>query len=176
VHHHIRPTKHITMKTVILFVSLFLSFTSNAQVTKVSLQASGLTCSMCSNAVHKALKTLDFVDQIDADIKTYTFNISFKANHVVDFDLIKKKVEDAGFSVSQFIATALFNNVQLNKTEPVEIEGKKFIFLNAPGQSLTGAFKIKLINKGFVSSKEYKSYASNTFDTGSYHALINNLP
>ncbi|MGO8056378.1 heavy-metal-associated domain-containing protein, partial [Rhizobium leguminosarum] len=78
------------------------SMVSKAQVTKVSLQASGLTCSMCSNSIHKALKTLDFVDKVDADIKTYTFEISFKTNSKVDFNLIKKKVEGAGFTVSGF--------------------------------------------------------------------------
>lgn len=77
---------------------------TQAQVTKVYLQASGLTCSMCSNSINKALKTLDFIDKVDADIKNYTFEISFKANSIVDFDKIKKKVEDAGFSVSDFVA------------------------------------------------------------------------
>lgn len=78
---------------------------TKARVTKVYLQASGLTCSMCSNSINKALKTLDFIDKVDADIKNYTFEISFKANSIVDFDKIKKKVEDAGFSVPDFVAT-----------------------------------------------------------------------
>src|SRR5438874_4569695 len=102
------------MKTLIIFfVCLVIAGTSFSQVTKVSLQASGLTCSMCSNAINKALKTLDFVDKVDADIKTYTFEISFKANSNVDFDKIKMKVEKAGFSVSGFVATVRFNNVQV---------------------------------------------------------------
>ena len=90
------------MKTIFLFVALAFSMATSAQVTKVSLQASGLTCSMCSNAINKALKTLDFVDEVDADIKTYTFEISFKENSNVDFDKIKTKVENAGFTVSGF--------------------------------------------------------------------------
>ncbi len=40
-----------------LFIALAATVTSWAQVSSVSLQASGLTCSMCSNAINKALKT-----------------------------------------------------------------------------------------------------------------------
>src|SRR3978361_1638797 len=99
------------MKTIFILIASVLTISLPAQqVTKVSLQASGLTCSMCSNSINKALKTLDFVDKIDADIKTYTFEISFKANSNVDFDKIRKKVENAGFTVSGFVATMHFNN------------------------------------------------------------------
>src|SRR5436305_1733911 len=99
------------MKTIFLVIALALSMATGAQVTKVSLQASGLTCSMCSNSINKALRTLDFIDKIDTDMKTYTFEISFKPNSHVDFDKIKNKVEKAGFSVSSFIATIYFDNV-----------------------------------------------------------------
>ena len=92
------------MKKIFLFIAIAFSLATNAQVTKVSLQASGLTCSMCSNSINKALKTLDFVLKVDADIKTYTFEILFKPNSNVDFDMIKKKVENAGFTVSGFVA------------------------------------------------------------------------
>jgi len=101
------------MKKIFFFIAIALSMVTNAQVTGVSLQASGLTCSMCSNSINKALKTLDFVLQVDADIKTYTFEISFKPNSSIDFDMIKNKVENAGFTVNGFVATILFNNVQV---------------------------------------------------------------
>src|SRR3954452_12707239 len=117
------------MKTFFLFTAIVLTMATKAQVSKVSLQASGLTCSMCSNAINKALKTLDFVDKVDADIKTYTFEISFKANSNVDFDKIKKKVEDAGFAVSRFVVTVRFNNMQL-RDKTVVIGDKTFLFVN----------------------------------------------
>src|SRR4030095_12104075 len=117
---------------------------TNAQVTKVSLQASGLTCSMCSNAINKALKTLDFVDKVDPDIKTYTFEISFKENSRVDFDLIKKKVEGAGFTVSGFVATMLFDNVRVIDGQPITIEDRTFYFVNTNDQSLNGVKQVKV--------------------------------
>ena len=66
------------MKNIFLLLAISISMVTKAQVTKVSLQASGLTCSMCSNAINKALKSLDFVDKVEADIKNYTFEILFK--------------------------------------------------------------------------------------------------
>jgi len=144
------------MKKLLLFIAIAASVKANAQVRTVSLQASGLTCSMCSNAINKALKKLDFVLTVDADIKTYTFEISFKQNSIVDFDLIKKKVESAGFTVCAFYANLHFNNVQVNAGEPIVIQDKIFLFVNTKNQLLSGDKKVKIMDKGFVSAKEYK--------------------
>lgn len=161
------------MRTILLFVAVALTLATSAQVTKVSLRASGLTCSMCSNAINKALKTLDFIERIDADVKTYTFEISFKANSNVDFDMIKKKVEDAGFAVSSFIAAIQFNNVQVSKDQPVVMGDKTFMFSNSQDQLLDGIKEIRVIDKGFVSSKEFKRNSFPLSPAGTYHATIN---
>jgi len=148
------------MKTLFLFVAISISFITNAQVTKVSLQASGLTCSMCSNSINKALKTLSFIDNINPDIQTSSFEITFKPGTTVDFDAIKKKVEDAGFSVAKFIATVDFKNVQIEPNKKISVGDKTFYFLNAQKQLLNGNRKVRLIDKGFVSNKEYKKNAA----------------
>jgi copper chaperone CopZ len=160
------------MKKIFLIIAVCFSVATNAQVTKVSLQASGLTCSMCSNAINKALKTLDFVLQVEADIKTYTFDISFKPNSNIDFDMIKNKVENAGFTVTGFIATIYFNDVQLIKSQPVTIEDKTFLFTNMNDQPLNGIKKIKVLDRGFVSPKEYKRNAFPGSSPHTYHATI----
>ena len=79
---------------------LLFSGLANAQVKTVTIQASGLTCSMCSNSIFKALKTLDFVEKVDPNIKTSSFDISFKPGADIDFDKLKAKVEGAGFFVA----------------------------------------------------------------------------
>ena len=160
------------MKAIFLFVALAFSMATSAQVTKVSLQASGLTCSMCSNSINKALKTLDFVDKIDTDIKTYTFEISFKLNSNVDFDKIKKKVENAGFTVSAFVATMYFNDVHVKDGEPVTIGDKTFHFLNVKDELFNGIKQVKLLDKGFISSKEYKVNSLFNSSPGIYHVSI----
>lgn len=145
------------MKTILIIISfIFFSAAANAQVSKVSLQASGLTCSMCSNSINKALKTLDFVDKIDANIKTSTFEITFKPGANIDFDKLKKKVEDAGFSVAKFVATVHFNNVQVKPDEPVTVGNKTFRFISIQDNVLNGDKQVTIIDKGFVPAKAYK--------------------
>ena len=127
---------------------------------------------MCSNAINKALKTLDFVLQVEADIKTSTFEISFKPNSAVDFDRIKSKVENAGFTVTGFVATIHFNNVKVINSQPVTIEDKTFLFTNMKDQSLNGIKKVKVLDRGFVSPKEYKTNVFPVSLPRTYHVTI----
>lgn len=162
------------MKLFFLSIALVLSMTTKSQVSAVSLKASGLTCSMCSNAINKALKTLNFIDKVDSDIKNYTFEITFKQGMEIDFDKIKKKVEGAGFSVSGFTATITFDKVQINQDDPVTMGNMKFYFLKSETQILNGITQIKLLNKGFLSSKEYKqsNIPKESLAEGSYYVTL----
>ena len=159
------------MKITFFIAALLVSMFASAQVTKISLQASGLTCSMCSNSINKALHKLDFVDKVDADIKTYTFEITFKPNSTVDFDKIKAKVEGAGFSVAGFIVTMNFDNVIVHENVPVIIGDKQLLFVSKNEQRLSGEQRFRVLDKGFVSPKEYKSNAYPTLPH-TYHTAI----
>lgn len=154
------------MKALFLFIAVVFSLATNAQVTKVTIQASGLTCSMCSNSINKSLKTIDFVEHVNPNIKTSSFEITFKPGSSVDFDKLKKKVEDAGFTVANFIATINFNNVPVKSNQPVKLGDKTFYIINAKDQSLTGSKQVRIVDKGFVSNKEYKKNALVTATTG----------
>ena len=162
------------MKNIFLLLAISISMVAKAQVTKVSLQASGLTCSMCSNAINKALKSLDFVDKVEADIKNYTFEILFKEASRVDFDKMRRKVEDAGFSVSAFVATIYFDNVHIRANQPVTIGNNALLFIELKDLSLNGVKQVKLLDKGFVSSKEYKKNAVGEVsnNVGLYHVRL----
>jgi copper chaperone CopZ len=162
----------IYMKKIFLIIAIAVSLSVEAQVSSVSLQASGLTCSMCSNAINKALKTLDFISGVDADIKTYTFEISFKTNSIVDFDMIRKKVESAGFTVCAFYANLHFSNVEIKADEPVVIAGRTFLFVNTKDKILNGDRKIKIMDKGFVSAKEYKRNTYPVLSPQTYHITL----
>jgi copper chaperone CopZ len=139
-----------------LIIAVFFALNTQAQINKVNLQASGLTCSMCSNAINKSLKSLEYVDKVMANIKTSTFDISFKPGAKVNFDELKKKVEDAGFFVANLSAMIHFNNLQVQKDQHVKYEGIVLHFLNANGQILNGEQTIKVVDKGFVSAKAFK--------------------
>lgn len=158
------------MKNFIIILILLFSFGTQAQVSQVSIQASGLTCSMCSNSINKSLLKLDFVKKVDANIKNSTFDITFKPNSNVDFDKLKKKVEDAGFFVASFYATIHFDNTVVANDAHVIVNGTTFHFLNIKDQSLNGDVTLRVLDKGFVTAKEYKKNAQyttmNCYQTG----------
>jgi len=144
------------MKKIFLFIAMAASITAWAQVSTVSLQASGLTCSMCSNAINKALKKLDFVQKVEADIKTSSFEISFKPNSIINFDMLRTSVESAGFTVCSFVANIHFDNVRVKDNQPVLFQGRTLRFVNTGDHIVNGVKQIKILDKGFVSTKEYK--------------------
>ncbi len=150
------------MKNIIFGLLMVLGITANAQFSKVSLQASGLTCSMCSKAVKNALEKVPFVEGVKVDIKNQQYNLTFKQGSKVDFDALGKAVEDAGFSVASLKVTATLNNVQVQKDEHVKIGEQTFHFLNSNGQQLNGDVTLSLVDKSFVPSKEFKKYSSMT--------------
>ena len=150
------------MKNLIIIIFVLFSGVANAQVKSVTIQASGLTCSMCSNSIFKALKTLDFVEKVDANIKTSSFDISFKPGAEIDFDKLKKKVEDAGFFVANFTILYHFDGFAVANDKHVTLGKTTYHFLNVKDEVLSGDKKIRLIDKGFVSAKEFKKNSSFT--------------
>lgn len=135
---------------------MLFSITASAQVKKVTLQASGLTCSMCSNAINKSLQSLEFTDKVEANIKNSSFDITFKPGANVDLDKIKMKVEDAGFFVAKFSAVINFDNTVIDNDTHVTTGNNTFHFLNVKKQTLNGEATIRLLDKGYVPAKEYK--------------------
>src|SRR5690242_10466487 len=98
--------KQCSMKrvTVLILAALF-AVSVNAQFTKAKLQATGLTCAMCSNAINKSLQKVSFIESVKADIKNSAFEIAFKQGAEIDIDAIKDAVEDAGFSIGKLQLT-----------------------------------------------------------------------
>lgn len=150
------------MKILLSCLLLIIITSSKAQIVKVDIQASGLTCSMCSNAINKSLKSIDYVDDVKANIKNSTFEITFKQNASVNPDELKKKVEDAGFFVAKMEASILMNSVAVNDDAHVVLDGKLFHFVHVDDKTLNGVVKLQLIDKGFVSAKEFKRNSAYT--------------
>ena len=63
---------HIIIASIILMFSL----KSNAQIIKAEIRATGLTCSMCSNAINKQLKSMLEVANVETDLNTFKNNIN----------------------------------------------------------------------------------------------------
>ncbi len=170
------------MKKLLVIIFLLSVFFGKAQFKSANLQASGLTCAMCSNAINKSLKTLSFVEKVDADIANASFLIIFKQGTEINFDQLRKKVEDAGFSVAKLQVVTVFNNTAIENDKSVTINGKVFHFLNIKNQVLNGEQTITIVDKNFVPVKEYKKFTALTkaesFKTGQaqgtriYHVTI----
>jgi copper chaperone CopZ len=154
---------HAAVKKLFLFTLFILTISSvNAQFSKATLQASGLTCAMCTKAINKSLEQLSFIESVKADIKNSAFNIVFKQGGKVDIDKLKKAVEEAGFSVARLKIAGNFNNLAIKNDEHVQLHGNTFHFLNVKNQTLNGVKEITLVDKNFLTSKEYKKYSAAT--------------
>jgi copper chaperone CopZ len=146
---------------LILMVNLFVVATQ-AQFTHATLQATGLTCAMCSNAINKALLKVPFVESVKSDIKNSSFGIVFKKDAEVDIDALKDAVDDAGFSVGSLKLTGNFNDVKIAADLHVKIGNDNFHFLNVKNQELIGEQTITVVDKNFVTEKQFKKYSSAT--------------
>jgi copper chaperone CopZ len=151
------------MKKLLLILAIALiAISSHAQFTSANLQATGLTCAMCSNAINKALQKVAFVESVKPDIKNSSFAIVFKKDAEVDIDALKDAVEDAGFSVGSLKLTGNFNEVKIAADQHVKIGNENFHFLNVKSQVLNGEQTIAVVDKDFVTEKQFKKYSSAT--------------
>ncbi|MBS1918388.1 MAG: heavy-metal-associated domain-containing protein [Bacteroidetes bacterium] len=151
-----------SIKSYLLAIVFFIPFLTNAQLQKAEFQASGLTCSMCSNAINKALKTVPFIESVDVNLNKNLFILSFKKDVPVDIDVIKKKVEDAGFSIAKFWITVNLSNEQIQNDAHVSVSGMNFHFMNVKPQTLNGIERLQLIDKNYISAKEFKKFSTYT--------------
>lgn len=149
-------------KIFVGMVSVLFSVLSQAQFSKADLQASGLTCAMCSNAINKSLQKLAFIEKVQADIKNSSFAITFKSNTEVDIDAIQKAVDDAGFSVAKLKLTGNFDNVAVSNDKHTVIDKRTFHFINVSNQNLQGEKTITIVDKNFLTAKEFKKYSAAT--------------
>lgn len=151
------------MKRVIFsLLILAMSLPVFAQFTRANLQATGLTCALCSNAINKALRARPFVESVSADIKNSSFEIVFKSGMDVNIDEIRKAVEDAGFSIGALRLTGEFSNVKVNNDEHVRIGDKNFHFVGVNNQMLNGPVTILMAEKDFLTPKLFKKYSQST--------------
>lgn len=148
------------MKTLKIILSFLILFTINKvsaqQITAVEMQVTGLTCSMCSQATEKSLRTLDYVSEVTPDLNKNLFIIKFKKDKSVDFDQLNKKVKDAGFSVGKLEATINFNQTKIDNNGQAVVGNHIYRFANATDKVLNGPVKVNVIDKGFVSNAIFK--------------------
>jgi copper chaperone CopZ len=144
------------MKKVFLFVVFFWATGASAQVQKVNLQASGLTCAMCSKAIYKAVSAISFVDTVLVNIEASTYDIRFKSDATPQFDQIAKAVVDAGFSVANLTVLVNFNKQNVDKNGLLTLDGIQYKIMGTPPTTLQGSKKLQLIGKQYMLPKDFK--------------------
>ena len=163
------------MKTLKIFIVLLITtISAKAQFTKAELQVSGLTCSMCSKATEKSLRTLEFIGDIKVDLNRNIFLITFKKDAPVNLDQISKKVQNAGFFVNSLKATFNFDGVKVaNNT--FSYAGDNYRLVNGADKTLSGPVMVTVVDKGFAPAAVYKKYSTSADKTESgrtYHIAI----
>jgi len=149
------------MKRYLLILILALvAIQSNAQFTKATLQATGLTCAMCSNAINKALLKLPFIESVKSNIKNSTFSIIFKEGLDLNIDGLKKAVEDAGFAVGGLKLTGTFTDLKIAADTHIKIGNAYFHFIGVTSQTLNGENTLSVLDKNFITAKQFKKISS----------------
>jgi len=150
------------MKKIITVLLIISTTAVNAQFKTAMVQASGLTCAMCTKAINNSLEKLSFIQSIKADIKNSAFNIVFKQNTKVDIDQLKHAVEEAGFSVGKLRLSGNFDKIAVKNNEHVQINNYMFHFLKVNDQVLNGEKQITIVDKNYVTPKEFKKFSAST--------------
>lgn len=150
-------------KVYIIVASMVLMFSikSNAQISKAEIRATGLTCSMCSNAINKQLKTLPEVVNIETDLNTNTFVVTLSENNTLTPKVFKDKVEKAGFFIGSLIVT--LNSDTTNKSPYILVSGDR---------NKSNPIQIQVLDKGYVTEKEFKKLSKSFKNIETY--AINN--
>ncbi|MBG6188119.1 MAG: heavy metal-associated domain-containing protein [Flavobacterium sp.] len=148
-------TLHIKFVAATLLV-LLTGVKSYSQITKAEIMATGLTCSMCSNAINKQLKSLTQVDSIGTDLNTNTFTVYFKKNNTLQPKVLKNAVEKAGFFVGSMVLTAKFDTPKIEDNATVKIDDVTYTFIDTKNAVADTEAKFRVLDKGFVTQKEYK--------------------
>ncbi len=150
-----------TFKILLAVLAVSIQF-AQAQFVKADLQVSGLTCSMCSKATEKSLRTLTFIRDVKPDLNRNLFIITFKKDVSVNLDAISKKVQDAGFSVNKLTTSFNFDNLKIDNNFHFDYAGNTYHFLNVKAETLNGITPVTIIDKGFVPASTYKKYVAQT--------------
>jgi copper chaperone CopZ len=150
------------MKKTFFLLVFFAALQAHAQIKSANLQASGLTCSMCSKAIYKALVAIPFVKQVTSNIQQSTYQITFKENAEVNIDALDKAVAQAGFSISKLMLTMQFKQAAIENDAHVVIGKQTYHFIQVKPPVLDGEQVVTVIDKHFVPVKEYKLYSKQT--------------
>lgn len=146
------------MKNIFLAIAMLISVAGYSQIQSVSLTASGLTCSMCSKAIYKALLKVPGIKSVDVNIEKSSYEITFDKGATVSPEALKNAVEGAGFAVAQLDVMATLPKTTISSGTKITLQGSTYQFVKANGQTVQGVQKLTVIDKAYLSSAQWKRY------------------
>ncbi|OYX82992.1 MAG: hypothetical protein B7Y83_12980 [Flavobacteriales bacterium 32-34-25] len=149
----------IIIKRFIALVMLLGITSSYAQISKAEIIATGLTCSMCSNAINKQLKAMPEVEKVMIDLNNNTFVVNLKANSKITPEALRLNIEKTGFFVGSMILTMDANTVEPKDNSSFKNASGTYVFVGSDEKSGNEKLRLKVLNSGFVTKKEYKKSA-----------------
>lgn len=153
----------------VLLLVMLTSIKSFSQIAKAEIIATGLTCSMCSNAINKQLKSMTEVDSISTDLNTNTFTVHFKENSMVQPKVLKNAVEKAGFFVGSMVLNMKIDAEKV-KDNLISIDGATFVFVDTKKPISDDLASYQVMDKGFITQKEYKKISKSYSKYPTYSA------
>jgi copper chaperone CopZ len=157
--------------TLLVALVALCTSTGFAQISKAEIRATGLTCSMCSNAINKQLKAMPETVNVETDLNTNTFTVTLKAGNALTPAAFKERIEKTGFFIGSLVLTV-----------DAETATKSPYVLVKEIANKTKQVQIQVLDKGYVTDKEfkkatktYKSIASfNNGNEGNFHVKVLN--
>ena len=149
----------IIKKRLLVFLMLLGMVNGYSQISKAEIVATGLTCSMCSNAINKQLNRMPEVEKVAIDLNTNTFTVSLKKGNHITPQALRTNIEKAGFFVGSMILTMDADNVQLKDNASFKNPSGTYVFVEPKEKLVNGTLRLKVLNNGFVTKKEYKQSA-----------------
>ena len=144
------------IKTVLLLVTFLLTaFFSSAQFRAATMRIDGLTCSMCSNSVDKAIKKLDFVENVQMNLNSNIAEVVFREGIKVDIKRLAQAVKDAGYSVGYLNAAFYFDSLTISEGFSFLHDNDHYRFVSSDEKTLTGLVTLKFLGKIYQEKKEY---------------------
>jgi hypothetical protein len=101
------------------------------------------------------LKTVAEVEKVDIDLNKNLFVITLKKDNKLTPKTFKDKVEKAGFFVGSMVLFVNFDAQTVEDNKQVD----NYIFIDTKAQTISGLTKVKMLDKGYVTAKEYKKLA-----------------
>lgn len=152
-----RKTRFLNLKFwyIPCIILLLVAEEGRAQFASATLYLNGLTCSLCSNGIERAVERLDFVETVQMNLNDNIATVVFRQDKKVVIEALVDKVLDAGFSLRLLEVDFLFHQVHVKEGCAFIWEGDEYIFVGVSETILEGEHKIKFIGRKMMQPQAY---------------------